>query len=316
MKAVGFIGEFQPEGEATGNISDSLATGFFVSVPSSIDGHYLYFVTARHVTQDLIEKEVCITVNKRECVGGGIMEICPIRPLTWFLHPTDVSCDVAVTQVSEIGDADIVPVPIEELLTADDVSKCDIGVGDEIFATGLFSEVRNSTRNIPILRHGNIAMMPGEQIQTKFGYADVCLVEARSIGGLSGSPAFVRPTANIPLRDTRISGFLALANQVKLLGVVYGHWDVKESEINNPKVNQDRKHGVNYGIAIVTPAIKIVETINRLELRDIRMKTDEALQGRNIPEPDSLRPTEKPFTRDDFETALKKASRKIALRKS
>jgi hypothetical protein len=313
-RAVGFIGEFQ---SGVGVPGDMHGTGFFVSVPSSVYGHYLYFATARHIAQGLSGHDVCLIVNKR---GGGTMEIKPAEPPTWFLHPTDATCDVAVTQVVHVGDADIIPIPIGEVLTSDDVKRLDIGIGDEVFTTGLFSEVPNTTRNIPIVRHGNISMMPGEQIQTEYGYADVCLVEARSLGGLSGSPVFVRPTANVPLQNATISGFLALTTQVKLLGLMHGHWDVKESELNSPRLNHDRKCGVNYGVAIVTPAIKITETLDRPELKEIRMRNDERLKKRNVPGMDSAKTQavveEAPFTQEDFESALKKASRKIEPAKS
>jgi hypothetical protein len=313
--AVGFIGEWQGNSDhSEGQPGDMHGTGFFVSVPSTVHGVYLYFVTARHVAEGLRDYDVCITVNKR---GGGVVEVFAPEPPMWYLHPTDKTSDVAVTQIVNVGDADIIPVPVGELLTAQDTHELDIGIGDEIFVTGLFSEVPSTTRNIPIIRHGNISMMPSEQIQTGYGYADVCLVEARSIGGLSGSPVFVRPTANVPLKNAAIGGFLVLTDQVKLLGVMHGHWDVKESEINNPKLCHDRKQGVNYGIAIVTPATKIIETLNRRELKDTRMLGDEVLKKCNAPTMDSAKKKNEgesddpPFTREDFETALKKASRKL-----
>jgi hypothetical protein len=192
-----------------------------------------------------------------------------------------------------------------------------------IFATGLFSEIPNTTQNLPILKHGNIAMMPTEQLQTELGFADVYLVEARSIGGLSGSPVFVRPTAGIGLpfgTHKTIEGLIALTDRVKLLGLMHGHWDVKESEINNARLSHDRKRGVNYGIAIATPAIKIIETINRPELIRIRMRNDEKLKQSNVPGMDSAKDGAKveevPFTQESFELELKKASRKIEPSKS
>ncbi len=307
-KAVGFVGEFHPDVGESGEPGQMHGTGFFVSIPSSVYGFYLYFVTARHVAEGLKDCETCIIVNK---IMGGTMEIKPAEPPLWFTHPTDLSCDVAVTPVIFVGNAYILPIPVEELVTAEDIQQLDIGIGDEVFTTGLFSEIPNTTRNIPIVRHGNISMMPGEQIQTAYGYADVCLIEARSIGGLSGSPVFVRPTANIPLANAPIGAFLGLTDQVKLLGVMHGHWDVKESEINNPDLHHDRKRGVNYGIAIVTPASKIIETLDCKVLKGMRMKGDQQLKKRNVPGMDSAKAKGPTFTQTDFEVALKKASRKI-----
>jgi hypothetical protein len=53
-------------------------------------------------------------------------------------------------------------------------------------------------RNIPIVRTGNISMIPSEKvpgIQIRRGESvesEVYLIEARSVGGLSGSPVFIR----------------------------------------------------------------------------------------------------------------------------
>jgi len=184
-----------------------------------------------------------------------------------------------------------------------------------VYATGLFTEISHDDKNTPILRHGNIAMMGDAKIQTEFGYADVYLIEARSIGGLSGSPLFVRPTTKIQAIPDNL---LVIRDRTKLLGVVQAHWDVKESEINNPTINQDRKRGVNYGIAIVIPASKIVEALNRPELAERRNKMDENIRKRGMPGLDSAMRDKKdsdspskPFTQDAFEAALKKASRKV-----
>ena len=160
-----------------------------------------------------------------------------------------------------------------------------IGVGDEIFVTGLFTAVPGISRNIPIIRHGNIAMMPEEQIQTELGYADVFLVELRSIGGLSGSPVFVRNTIGFPIRKIDgSSGMLyGSGSGDTLLGLMHGHWDIKESEMNNANFSHDRKRGVNMGIGIVIPAIKIYETLYSAELVCMRKEQEEAMLRRRIP---------------------------------
>jgi hypothetical protein len=67
----------------------------------------------------------------------------------------------------------------------------DLGVGDEVFITGLFTKVTETTKNIPIVRTGTVAMMPGEEIPFGNNLIEAYLIESRSIGGLSGSPVFV-----------------------------------------------------------------------------------------------------------------------------
>jgi hypothetical protein len=316
LNCIGFVCETATRDES-GPKGDPYATGFFISVPSSArGGRYLYFVTAKHVAKDLNDKDIHIQVNKR---GGGLTEVVAVDPPMWYLHPSDDTCDIALTLVAANPEAEFMSIPIEHMLTPEAIKELGIGIGDEVYSVGLFTEIDNPSRNIPILRHGNISMMPTEQIQTELGFADVYLIEARSIGGMSGSPVFVRPTGKIPagiLPDGSIEGLLTIRDNTKLFGVVHGHWDVREADINKYPVTQDRKHGVNYGIAIVVPAIKLIETLNRKELSEARMKHDEERKKRGVPGMDSAKPkeagaAEQPFTQDDFAAALKKVSRKI-----
>lgn len=315
LKCIGFIYETALRDES-GPKGDAHATGFFVSVPSQVRGsRYLYFATAAHVAEGLRDKDLHILVNKR---GGGTTELLAMEPPTWYLHPTDVTCDIAIVPVVPNTEADFISIPIEHMLTPEIINELTVGIGDEVYSVGLFTEVENTSKIIPILRHGNLSMMPTEQIQTEKGYADVYLIEARSIGGMSGSPVFVRPSGHIPVGvfpDGTIESLLALRDRTKLLGIVHGHWDAKEADINRYPIEQDRRRGVNYGIAIVVPAMKLVETLNQPHLADARMKHDEKLKKRSVPGMDSSKSEkevpEQTFTQEDFETALKKASRKI-----
>src|SRR5205807_6043235 len=176
----------------------------------------------------------------------------------WWTHPTDKAADVAIIPVGNQSNADIKGIASKDFVTQDDLSSRRVGVGDELFITGLFTEAPGIARNMPIVRHGNIAMLPEEQIQTELGYADVYLAEVRSIGGISGSPVFVRAIEEeqeSPARDS-VKG-------MKLLGLMQGHWDIKESEMNQPAIAHiGKRKGVNLGIGVVTPASKILDILN------------------------------------------------------
>jgi hypothetical protein len=72
----------------------------------------------------------------------------------------------------------------------------DIGTGDDVAFIGLFSESPGDERNRPIVRLGNVARMneelsPQEYQSGQMTWIDAILVEARSWGGHSGSPALV-----------------------------------------------------------------------------------------------------------------------------
>jgi hypothetical protein len=152
--------------------------------------------------------------------------------------------------------------------------KHKVGVGDEVFVVGLFTYAPGSKRNLPIVRPGNIAMIPDEQIQVDGEFTDAYLIEARSIGGISGPPVFVRPSmaldeARFGLGNKRLIG---LSSELYLLGLMHAHWDIKESEMNRPSAIHDRQRGVNMGIGVVVPAQKILETMMHPEIS--KMLTD------------------------------------------
>jgi hypothetical protein len=302
QRSVAFIGE-AAHVDSSGISGDLLATGFFVCVPfmSPDLAHKRcgFFVTAAHVAKDLHKRTIYFVVNKKY---GGVTGIKPIGE-DWWTHPKDRSADVVAIPVELNREADMSCVATKDFVMPIDFAADKVGVGDEIFITGLFTAVPGISRAMPIVRHGNIAMLPEEQIQTEMGYADVHLVEARSIGGLSGSPVFVR-TADAEKGSHK---------GVQLLGVMHGHWDVKESELNNPTINHD-KRGVNYGIGIVTPAIKIMEIIDQPDGLEWRQEMEDKLLKDMTPGTDSARrkdETDEPFAKADFEAALDKVSRKI-----
>jgi hypothetical protein len=319
LKCVAFVGEMI----ATNQPGDLHGTGFFVSVPPespqlrATGERFAYFVTAKHVAGDLQDRPIYMRVNK---VGGGVTDFQNTCGNHWYLHPTDTTADVAVVPLASQPTADVKTIGIELLGTPELLSRLQIGIGDEVFSTGLFTPIGETTSmNMPIVRHGNISMMPEEQIQTEFGYADVYLVEARSLGGLSGSPVFVRPTMKIDIPEIcGINKMLGVSPAPILLGLMHGHWDVKESEMNAPYFVNDRKHGVNYGMAIVVPASKIIDVINREELVQMRAEVEKhklsRMAGRSmVPGVDSAKHGEtqdEVFAQHDFDVALKKATRK------
>jgi hypothetical protein len=109
---------------------------------------------------------------------------------------------------------------------------------------------------------------------------DVYLIEARSIGGISGSPVFVRGTLNIPGRDSssgKPQTIHGISGDYYLLGLIHGHWDIRESELNEPSFIHDRQRGVNLGIGVVVPANKILEIIDHPQLVAARAANEAAI---------------------------------------
>ncbi len=244
---------------STGQVSFT-GTAFFVAMPLSIKGRSIcYLVTAKHVADKLENKISYLRINTKD---GKSMPL-QLDEVRWFSHPTDSSVDIAVLPYSPPLNVEYKFVPVDLFLSDDIIQKENIGVGDEVFITGLFAHVSGSQRNLPIVRMGNIAMMPDEIIPTDLGNIEAYLIEARSIGGLSGSPAFVRA----------ISG-----RRYYFLGLMHGHWEIPPYMKNDLLMNEELFGKVNMGIAIVIPAKRILEVLNQPELIARRERAERNLE--------------------------------------
>src|SRR5260370_842120 len=146
----------------------------------------------------------------------------------------------------------------------DDVLKCvgfigemqhqdSSGVSGELRATGFFVAIPCESPELKDMRTCYFVTAKDVEAEivgreTYLGFADVILVEARSIGGLSGSRVFVRHTLGVKVQREGDGGDdLLFANGpgITLLGLMHGHWDIRESEMNKASIIQDRQHGVN-----------------------------------------------------------------------
>jgi hypothetical protein len=267
-KCVAFLGYPMADG------SERLrGTAFFVS--RDIGGRtFTYAVTAKHVIdkiKNLGINEVILKLNRTG--GAALANRVPLA--NWHFHPSDKSVDVAVLRVVLPDALDYRTFPIIGAATSDVIKAHNIGIGEEVFLTGLFSPHVETERNVPIVRAGVIAAMPEERISTKIGKIDAYLIEARSIGGLSGSPVFVY------LPEAR-GGRLTRGPIYFLLGIVHGHFDSEELKKD---VIEDAfpEETINMGIAIVVPIEKVIEVLDQPKLRDEDGKIAESIRKRNLP---------------------------------
>jgi hypothetical protein len=136
-----------------------------------------------------------------------------------------------------------------------------------VFIAGLFIERLGESRNIPIVRIGNIAAIAGEPIKTPFADKVVVhLIESRSIGGLSGSPVFVH-LGQIRKVGDRILFSTGGGGVFYLFGLIHGHWDEGKTILKTIL-----KENVNMGIAMVVPMEKILEVLNQPTLVELRQR--------------------------------------------
>lgn len=293
-------------------------TGFFIGVPTELLD-FFYMVTAKHVIvsiqQKSVDNKVLIRMNDKQ--GGTKVVVTDASQ--WISHPTDSSVDVSILGFAPPPELlDYISIPITMITTEEIIRRESIGLGDEVFITGLFVNRAGKTRNIPIVRAGNIAAMPEEKIDTMaFASIDAYLIESRSIGGLSGSPVFVHLgwVRNV---DGQIKFASSPIGIFYLLGLMHGHWDRDERADDN--ITEDIDGGkVNMGIAIVVPATKILEIINQPELVERRQAEMDVVKKKQLPVEDTSSQYSRELdtqnsdgiTKEDFEEVLKKIARPL-----
>jgi hypothetical protein len=300
-----------------------VATAFFVGVGIADDAYVVYVVTARHVIERAeTHGSLYLRLNRR---SGGVENI----ELADDIWTSGTDSDVAVASLASLPVAldefDVIVIPFDMLSSNDWVAEKELQEGDEIFFASLFEQHPGQERNLPILRFGTIALMPGEKIRVKdiglvYGY----LVEARSWGGHSGSPAFIylpatrhagmlaTPSVEGPVDDESI----ARAVMPRLFGLISAHFNIP----TDVKVTGDffgsAVAPVNAGIAVVTPAQKIIDLLMEEELVEDRDKAArEQEEQRPAAEPDTANGVpdseDEPISRDEFLRDLGRVSRPI-----
>jgi hypothetical protein len=139
-----------------------MGTAFFVSIPADLgvtEAAYVYLVTAKHCVEKAKRYgSLFIRIN----VKGGSVEYLEIKD-EWTYND-DEGSDVAVLPFSLPDNADCSIAPVEMLATDEIIEEKRIGVGDDVVVTGLFTKRSGQSKNIPILRSGMIAAMPGEPL--------------------------------------------------------------------------------------------------------------------------------------------------------
>jgi hypothetical protein len=270
--------------DASGTPAQAQGTGFVVSIPVAADPNrlWVYLVTAQHVvhtnSNDLsspLFSELWVRVNNKS--GDSSMhklEIIPSGPNQTIFFHSDPSVDLAVLSIrpTDADKLDIKTMPEQMLTSTDDFKKLNIGVGTDMFFTGMFTGFLGEKKSYPIVRFGKLAMVPDEKIKFSGSLAEGYLMEAFSFGGNSGSPVFFYPSSdNTP-------GMMNLGPpNIKIAGVMRGFFGDPEqilfaenpSAANGPPIPYSKG---NTGIAFVVPAHFISEILHS-EILEARRQT-------------------------------------------
>jgi len=228
-----------------------MGTGYIVStgLTKHNDGQkpdFEYLVTAKHVIiaakKESIDGKIYVEMNTNQGISKRI-ELNNWYPQNDW-EDYDSSVDIQISPFPEIDkeQLDYIAFPDHAFYRTDESSikssspdeyPSHYGVGSEVFVTGLYYFRTGRKRIQPIIRSGIISMMADEKMSSgTYGDMDAYLVEVVSLGGLSGSPVFVRK-----------SGYRSGPMSFKffLLGSIHAHWDeeVEKEASNEPKESLD-----------------------------------------------------------------------------
>lgn len=261
LNSVGFFALDKPKAKYAG-------TGFIVAMGDDQKGYLLYVVTAAHVAEQLEKEPWLFGMNDKQ---GGKITLKDGGKAKWFYHPTEkanVDCAVTPFAPGMLQEYAVQPLPQAMFATEARIKKSNIGIGDDIHIVGLFTKFHGTVRHNPIVRSGCLAMMPTEPIPTeKYGLMESYLVEGRSIGGLSGSPVFVRETVHVQMFSADGTAHLSGHGAFYLLGLMHGHWKVDVA-------TTEQVEAVNMGISQVLPAKKILEVLEQPALKELEKEVD------------------------------------------
>lgn len=240
-----------------------VGTGFLVATPAAVPGQgYQYLVTAKHVIVQIDahskDKKALLRINHTDRTA----HVYETNVSDWTFHPQTPSVDVAVAPIALGELIELRAFPLA--LIREQQAPLWVSVGTDVCAPGLFYNHAGAQRNLPVLRIGSISALPEEPIfLNSLGAAvDAYLIEARSIGGLSGSPVFA-------YRETGTGRFRS-DWEVYLIGLIHGHFDVSVLPPDSNELSR-RAERVNMGLAIVIPTRKILEVVDQPKFRDHRL---------------------------------------------
>jgi hypothetical protein len=264
-------------------------SGFLVGVPTKhLPGAmFVFAVTNAHVVNGGAD---VIRLNMKD----GRRKILETDARKWIPHPR--GDDLAVYPMATNDSEDKVAfVSLNDCVNAKLIGEHGIGPGDSVFVIGRFINHEGKQRNTPSTRFGHIAQMAHEPIMRDDKFMqESFLVEAKSIGGYSGSPVFVYidMMAARPGAQGRSTGFLG----PWLLGVDWCHindWQPVRDAVGRPLNNKtsppwDMQINANTGMMGVVPAWKLAEIFAMQSLQDQFAAAEEQALKERGPPPASL----------------------------
>ncbi len=275
---------------------DLHGSGFFVFLQLD-DKSFTYFVTAHHVVNEMWDDpsapwpppgKAFVRINR---TGGRTPFLLETDRSEWLYHRDRHMVDICAFAVDEEKydfhrEFDVGILNIENL-TVDGVPpftpRYTLMLGDAVFITGAFSGHFGETKNVPIVRQGNIAAMLDGPLENGSPTRPTYLVETRSLGGISGSPIFFDPNSRhgrsgmgfgpVTVTDST-TGQTSPATTIfpyRLVGMVLSMFRIDDVDSVVTDVRQRRPDAdFNTGISVAMPVSQIIDFLKSPEVSAVR----------------------------------------------
>lgn len=228
-----------------------IGTGFFIgfNYPEQADKYFVFLVTAKHVIYDekgVLHPHLLVRMNSK--LDGHLKDYDIVKNNNWFFHKDSNAVDIAVQPLLP-KDAQFLFILSKDFVTEKTIEDNKIGIGDDVFYSGMLSYHSGREKVTPVVRFGRIALVTDEPTIDGRYYN---FIDAGNIPGHSGSPVFLWASpsrrANALVAGSRIFG---------LYGVVSGVIEyTKELQVVLPKqtkINAIPVDSRNGGITAIIP---------------------------------------------------------------
>jgi hypothetical protein len=267
-----------------------LISGFEPDWPEA----FPYLLTARHVAETLEQHEDTGFYIRANLKAGG-SEVIQVTSAKWSYHE-DPTVDLALAGFHLHPERyDQVRFKINGDSIVDHEAPHIVEIGDTVSVVGLFRLHAGSRRSLPIAHTGNVALLPDkiekvpvrDRRTDKVADAEVFLIEAQTLDGLSGAPVFMHRMVELKNYKPLGSVYPRAFSQALLLGLYSGSWDAEPGVILAADRNLRGGQRVPVGMGTVVPAKKIVELLESSGVKQGRRKYIDARKSETAATMDS-----------------------------
>jgi hypothetical protein len=262
-----------------------LGTGFFVRHTNEVSGREIsYLVTARHVLQDVDGAwlpTINLRMNLKSPAGDveyGFINDVPVSDaqgnLLW-LHSDEAAADVAMLPLlPDTNVCEYASISSKDFLNETALQSGSVSEGDGLYFIGMMAQYYGAKRNYPLVRHGTLAMLTDEKIDTPTGPQKVFIAELESWPGNSGSPVFLE--RNAP-RNPRAGHARDLSAPVFLGVVVASFLNKVTVPLGGGRARRQLQAGdtANTGVTCIVPASVLAEILDSGAARRYRAEIGE-----------------------------------------